>query len=175
MHRSPNYLHVMMATNEDWAVPASLRSRRWLVLDVNESRANDHDYFKAIQHELDHGGHEAMLHGSCCIRDISSTNLRERAGHSRADPINAPVRSIRTPRGGSTACHAATCFAASSVWKINSTSGSTRSAPSYCSTAILNTAPRPPGAAPTQSRAFRALARHRRMHPVPPRAVWSSS
>ena len=74
--QSPNYLHVMMATNEDWAVPASLRSRRWLVLDVNESRANDHDYFKAIQHELDHGGHEAMLH-ELLHRDISSTNLRD--------------------------------------------------------------------------------------------------
>ena len=58
----PNYLHIMMASNEMWVVPASLRSRRWLVLDVDDSHANDHDYFAAIQAELEHGGCEAMLH-----------------------------------------------------------------------------------------------------------------
>jgi hypothetical protein len=74
--QSPNYLHLMMATNADWAIPASLRSRRWLVLDVNESRASDHAYFAAIQHELDHGGYEAMLH-ELLNRDISQVNLRD--------------------------------------------------------------------------------------------------
>jgi hypothetical protein len=57
-----NRLHIMMATNDDWAVDASLEARRYVVLDVNESRINDFAYFKAIQDELDHGGLEAMLY-----------------------------------------------------------------------------------------------------------------
>jgi phage/plasmid-associated DNA primase len=70
-----NYLHVIMASNEDWVVPASLRSRRWLVLDVSEARVGDLSYFKAIYDELDAGGHAAMLH-DLLNRDISKSNLR---------------------------------------------------------------------------------------------------
>ena len=51
----------MLASNEDWVVPASLESRRFFVLDVSNARANDHTYFAAITDELEHGGYEAML------------------------------------------------------------------------------------------------------------------
>ena len=59
--QSPNRLHIMLASNEDWVVPASLESRRFFVLDVSNARANDHTYFAAITDELEHGGYEAML------------------------------------------------------------------------------------------------------------------
>ena len=108
--QSPNYLHLMMATNEDWAVPASLRSRRWFVLDVNETHANDHDYFAAIQDELDNGGHEAMLH-ELLHRDISQHQPPRRAGHSRADRSTHPFSSDTHHRVvDRLLCHAATCF-----------------------------------------------------------------
>jgi hypothetical protein len=71
----PNFLHVMMASNEQWVVPASLRSRRWLVLDVPSSKIGDHAYFAAIYQELESGGYAAMLH-DLLHRDISASNLR---------------------------------------------------------------------------------------------------
>jgi hypothetical protein len=73
--QTPNFLHVMMASNEDWVVPASLDSRRWLVLDVSGDKIGDHAYFAAIHLELEQGGYEAMLH-DLMNRDISARNLR---------------------------------------------------------------------------------------------------
>ena len=57
-----NRLHIIIATNDDWAVDASLEARRYVVLDVNESHIEDFAYFKKIQDELDNGGYEAMLY-----------------------------------------------------------------------------------------------------------------
>ncbi len=65
----PNFVHLMMASNEDWVVPASLEARRFFVLDVSPARANDHAYFAAILGEMDTGGYEAMLH------DLSAYDL----------------------------------------------------------------------------------------------------
>jgi hypothetical protein len=59
---APNYLHLMLASNEAWVVPASLEARRFFVLNVSDRCANNHDYFAAIHEELDNGGYEAMLH-----------------------------------------------------------------------------------------------------------------
>jgi Family of unknown function (DUF5906) len=58
----PNYLHVMLASNENWVVPASLEARRFLVLEVSNEHRGDHDYFEAIENEMENGGYEAMLH-----------------------------------------------------------------------------------------------------------------
>jgi hypothetical protein len=60
--QAPNYLHVMMASNEDWVVPASLDARRFFVLEVSEDRKNDLAYFVAIWKQMNAGGFEAMLH-----------------------------------------------------------------------------------------------------------------
>jgi phage/plasmid-associated DNA primase len=73
--QTPNFLHVIMASNEDWVVPASLKSRRWLVLDVPGHKIGDHAYFAAIYRELEHGGYRAML-DELLKRDISKSNLR---------------------------------------------------------------------------------------------------
>ena len=58
----PNFVHLIMASNEEWVVPASLDARRFFVVEVASHHANDHPYFAAIQAELDNGGYEAMLH-----------------------------------------------------------------------------------------------------------------
>jgi hypothetical protein len=71
----PNFVHVWLLTNNDWAVPASLRSRRWFVLQVLDTKVGDHAYFAAIQQEMENGGYEAMLH-DLLHRDISKRNLR---------------------------------------------------------------------------------------------------
>jgi hypothetical protein len=72
----PNFVHLMMASNEDWVVPASLADRRFLVLDVSPEHANDHAYFAAILGELDRGGYEAMLY-DLLHYDLSNYNPRK--------------------------------------------------------------------------------------------------
>lgn len=60
--QASNFLHVMMASNLDWVVPAAIDARRFLMLDVSKTRANDHAYFSAIWRQMEGGGYEAMLH-----------------------------------------------------------------------------------------------------------------
>lgn len=57
-----NRLHVIMAANADWVVPASHDERRYAMFDVAENRIGDIPYFKAIHQELVAGGYAAMLH-----------------------------------------------------------------------------------------------------------------
>jgi hypothetical protein len=52
----------MMASNEDWVVPAGERERRYFVLKVSDDKLQDHGWFKAINEQLENGGYEAMLH-----------------------------------------------------------------------------------------------------------------
>lgn len=62
MLQGANYVHIMMASNSDWVVPADLNDRRFVVLDVNPEHMQDRTYFAAIQAQLDNGGYEALLH-----------------------------------------------------------------------------------------------------------------
>ncbi len=69
-----NYIRLIMASNEDWVVPAGLEERRFLVLDVSDRHMQDYPYFKAIGQQMDNGGREAMLH-DLLARDIKDVNL----------------------------------------------------------------------------------------------------
>jgi hypothetical protein len=73
--QAANFTHVWLLTNNEWAVPMSLRSRRWFVLEARADRIGDHAYFAAIQAEMENGGYEAMLH-DLQHRDLSKRNLR---------------------------------------------------------------------------------------------------
>jgi hypothetical protein len=66
---APNLLHIMMASNEEWVIPAGLEARRFFVLLVPPGKVGDRAYFDAIQSELDDGGYEAMLY------DLSTYDL----------------------------------------------------------------------------------------------------
>ena len=59
---APNRLHIVMASNSDWVIPAGIDERRFAVLDVDGAKQQDERYFGAIQNELDTGGYEALLH-----------------------------------------------------------------------------------------------------------------
>lgn len=59
---SPNYVHLLMASNSEWVVPAGGDERRFFVLDVGDAKIQDKSYFREIQNELDSGGREAFLH-----------------------------------------------------------------------------------------------------------------
>jgi hypothetical protein len=62
MEVSPNYIHLIMASNDLHVIPAGGDERRFLVLDVGRQNQQDGDYFKAIQDQMDNGGREALLH-----------------------------------------------------------------------------------------------------------------
>jgi len=71
----PNMLHVLMASNNDWVVPAGMDERRYCVLKVSNRYAQDHKYFADLVREMDNGGLEAMLYDLQQL-DISAFNVR---------------------------------------------------------------------------------------------------
>ena len=73
---SANYIHLIMASNEGWVVPAGVDDRRFLVLDVADARMQDVQYFTAINKQMDNGGYEALLHYLMSM-DISEFNVRK--------------------------------------------------------------------------------------------------
>lgn len=72
----PNFLHVIMASNEEWVVPASLEARRFYVLEVPDDKKGQHSYFAAINDELKSGGYEAMLYDLLAY-DLTNYNVRD--------------------------------------------------------------------------------------------------
>lgn len=59
---SPNFTHIILASNADWVVPAGADERRFFVLEVGEDRKQDSTYFAKVRKQLDSGGRQALLH-----------------------------------------------------------------------------------------------------------------
>ena len=57
-----NFMHLIVASNHEWVIPASSEARRWLVLDVSEAKLQNHTYFKDIDTQMNNGGREALLY-----------------------------------------------------------------------------------------------------------------
>lgn len=57
-----NRVHMIMAANNDWVVPASHDERRFAMFNVNNKHAKSEKYFKALYAEMQAGGLAAMLH-----------------------------------------------------------------------------------------------------------------
>jgi hypothetical protein len=72
----PNCLHIMMASNDQWVVPAGVDERRFCVLDVASIHRQDHAYFKAMMGQMDNGGLEAMLHDLLAY-NLTNFQIRE--------------------------------------------------------------------------------------------------
>jgi hypothetical protein len=72
---SPNYIHLMIASNKDWVVPAGPQARRFAVFEVGDAHINNQDYFGEIWQELNHFGLEAMLDELLKL-DIADFNFR---------------------------------------------------------------------------------------------------
>jgi len=71
-----NHSRIVATTNDDWVIPAGFDARRWLVLDVGDAHQEDHDYFAAIDEEMNNGGREALLYELLHF-DLSGINLRK--------------------------------------------------------------------------------------------------
>jgi len=71
-----NNLHMIFATNNEWAAPAGPRERRFFIIDVGEKHIQDNPYFEAICNHMDKGGREALLH-YLMNYDLSDIDLRK--------------------------------------------------------------------------------------------------
>lgn len=72
-----NYVHLIMASNENWVVPVEARDRRFFVLDVGEERMQDTAYFARIADWMDtQKGYEALLHYLMTM-DLSDFDVRK--------------------------------------------------------------------------------------------------
>lgn len=76
IEQQPNFLHVIMASNSDWIVPAGANERRYFVLDVGQEHMQDSQYFARIADQLKSGGYEALLY-TLLRHDISEFNVRD--------------------------------------------------------------------------------------------------
>lgn len=86
-----NYVHLVLASNNDWVVPAAMDDRRFLVLDVSPARVGDYAYFKALVAEMDDGGTEALLH---LLRTHDLRDFNVRAVPKTAGLRDQQVRSL---------------------------------------------------------------------------------
>lgn len=72
----PNMLHVILASNLQWVVPAGRDARRFAVFDVPDSKVGDLAYFAEIDKQMREGGLAAMLY-DLLERDISNFEVRK--------------------------------------------------------------------------------------------------
>lgn len=73
--RIDNHVRLMMTSNEDWVIPAGKDERRFCVLDINPRCAQNGDYFREMEEQLDTGGREALLYDLLHF-DLSQLDLR---------------------------------------------------------------------------------------------------
>lgn len=58
---APNYLHVIMTSNEEWVIPAGVDERRFAVCTVSDIHKGDVEYFKNLALWASNGGISALL------------------------------------------------------------------------------------------------------------------
>jgi hypothetical protein len=71
-----NCIHLLMASNNEWVVPAGADARRFFVLDVADTQMQNTEYFAAIDRQMRNGGQEALL-WDLRHRDISKFEPRK--------------------------------------------------------------------------------------------------
>lgn len=69
-----NHIRLILASNEDWVVPAGKDARRYCVLDVGNAQQGSRWYFQKIHDELTNGGYGAML-TELLTRDLSDFDV----------------------------------------------------------------------------------------------------
>jgi Family of unknown function (DUF5906) len=72
----PNLLHIMMASNSDWVVPAGAHERRFMVQKVSEAHRQDPAWFGPLYKQMRQGGYAAMLF-DLLARDLGDWHPRD--------------------------------------------------------------------------------------------------
>ena len=57
-----NHMRLIIASNNEWVVPAGMEERRFFVLDVCDKNMQNREYFNRIFEQMDNGGREALLY-----------------------------------------------------------------------------------------------------------------
>ncbi len=71
-----NHIRLIIASNNEWVVPAGMHERRFCVLDVANDHRQDREYFTKIFEQMDEkGGTSALLYDLLDL-DISPVDLR---------------------------------------------------------------------------------------------------
>jgi hypothetical protein len=71
-----NCVHLIMASNDEWVVPAGIDERRFFVVDVAPHHKQDGAYFAEIDRQMEGSGASAMLH-ELLNMDLSSFDVRK--------------------------------------------------------------------------------------------------
>ena len=58
----PNVMHLVIAGNDEWVVPAGRNERRFAVFSMSNSHMQDRGYFKSLFDQMDSDGYEALLY-----------------------------------------------------------------------------------------------------------------
>ena len=58
----PNYVRLILASNNEWIIPASADQRRFVVIEASEARMQDASYFGSIINQIKNGGREALMY-----------------------------------------------------------------------------------------------------------------
>jgi len=92
-----NNINLIIASNNEWVVPANVAERRFCVLDVDEAHQQDRAYFHELLEELRNGGLEAMLYdllkldlktAGVDVRNLpSTTGLLDQKKHSMSSEL----------------------------------------------------------------------------------------
>ena len=83
-----NRTHLIIASNEQWVIPAGLDERRFCVLDVNDAHAQDLAYFASVVGQMALRGRAAML-ADLLAYDVSEFDVRQ-------GPVTAALQEQRT-------------------------------------------------------------------------------
>ena len=110
-----NRLKVLMASNDDWVVPAGPDERRFAVFDVADRGDYDSGYFKELVAEIDGEGPAAMLHELRAMDlddwhpryDIPQTKALQEQKALALRPVEVGVRELLVD-GGAPARHGTT-------------------------------------------------------------------
>lgn len=79
-----NHVHIVMASNNDWVVPAGMDGeRRFAVFNVNERRRGDREFFRRLNRQLDDGGLAGLLH-DMLTRDLGEWHPRDSVPRTEA-------------------------------------------------------------------------------------------
>ena len=86
-----NMLHLLMASNATWVIPASHDERRYLMLDVAADRKGDAGYFRRLDRQMVRGGLAAMLHGTLLHLELGDFHPRMVPGDGQLYRTEAPL------------------------------------------------------------------------------------
>ena len=89
-----NVTHLLMASNDDWIVPAGQNERRFCVIDVSPCRQQNHAYFGPLNQQMENGGLEAMLYD---LQQLDLTSFNVRAVPTTEALIDQKLRSLSGP------------------------------------------------------------------------------